>query len=254
MTTDRNGDEPLSGETGRRTVTPRPGATENADATTLLDDAAILDRTAERIGEALRQQPVDDTAEQAAVAAFRSARTAGDHAPRTRRADDWRPKPQRQRWVRGGAIALVTSTVLGGIAFASIHATDTPPHNTLDPGTSHSSRLPTAHLPGEQGSPSAGPRTTPTAPPHHPDTAKDVEAHCRAYEHIKNRGHVLDATAWRRLVQAAGGEQQVLAYCAQLPGAADKTIPSPTKTNKNGKGPGKPSAKAKPSKEPANRP
>ncbi|MGW2856972.1 hypothetical protein ACWDAZ_35330, partial [Streptomyces sp. NPDC001215] len=48
-----------------------------------------------------------------------------------------------------------------------------------------------------------------------PATAKDTEAHCRAYEHVKNRGKALDATAWQRLVAAAGGTDKVAAYCAE---------------------------------------
>ncbi|MFF4347479.1 hypothetical protein [Streptomyces sp. NPDC001530] len=254
MSTDRNGDEPLSGEVCRREGAPHPGAPEGASSSTGLDDASALERTAERIGEALRQQPVDDTAEQAAVAAFRSARTAGDRAVRTRRRDDWRPRTQKQRWARGGAVAVVTSALLGGIAFASIRATDTQQHSTPDPGTSHSTRRPPAHPPGEQGSLSAGPSTAPTTRAQHPDTAKDVEAHCRAYEKVENRGHALNATAWQRLVQAAGGEEHVAAYCAQSTSSADETTPSPTKANKTGKGQSKPSAKAKLSKGSSNQP
>ncbi|MFG2028809.1 hypothetical protein [Streptomyces sp. NPDC048825] len=99
--------------------------------------------------------------------------------------------------------------------------------------------------------PTVGPSTAPTtSSQQHPDTAKDLEAHCRAYERIKNRGHDLNATAWQRLVQAAGGKQQVAAYCAQMTGSVDEATSSPTKANKTGKGRGKPGAKAKPSKEP----
>lgn len=253
MSTDRNGDEPLSGEVRRREAAPRPGAADRAGAHTGLDDASTLERTAERIGELLRQQPSDDTAEQAAVAAFRNARTAGDRALRTRRQDDWRPRPRRQRSVRSGALALVASALLGGIAFASIRVADTQQHDTPDPGTSHSTHRPPAHPPGEQDSPATRPSPASTTPAQHPDTAKDVEAHCRAYERIKNRGHALDATAWRRLVQAAGGERQVAAYCTQLTSSADATTPSPTKSIKTGKGQGKPSAEAKPSKRSSNR-
>ncbi|WP_053748163.1 hypothetical protein [Streptomyces sp. MMG1533] len=247
----------MSGEALRREVAPRPGAPEDVGAATGLDDASALERAAEQIGEALRQQPVDATAEQAAVAAFRSARTAGDLTLRTRHRDDWRPRTQKQRWARGGAVALVTSALLGGIAFASIRATDTQQHDTPDPGTSHSTRRPPrppVHPPGGQASAPVTPSTTPTASAQHPETAKDLEAHCRAYERTKNRGHALNATAWQRLVQAAGGEQQVAAYCAELTSSADETTPSPGKANKPGKGQGKPSAKAKPSKGSPNRP
>ncbi|WP_328727333.1 hypothetical protein [Streptomyces sp. NBC_00259] len=146
----------------------------------------------------------------------------------------------------------MTSALLGGIAFASIGMVDTQQHDIPDPGTSHSTPL--AHTPREQSSPSAGPSTAPTTPSPHPGTAKDVEAHCRAYERAKNRGHALDATAWQRLVQAAGGEQHVGAYCAQLTGSADTATSSPTKANKTGKGHGMPSAKPKSSKRRSSQP
>ncbi|NUK24325.1 hypothetical protein, partial [Streptomyces lunaelactis] len=229
---------------------PRPGHT------TERDDASGPDSTAERIGEALRGQPVDDSAEQAALAAFRSARTASDDALRTRRRDDWRPRTRKQRWARGGALTLVSSMLLGGIAFASIGVVDSGQHHAPQADTSHGTRRPPTPTPGEKGSPSTGAATAPGASSAHPGTAKAVEAHCRAYEKVKDRGHALNATAWRRLVRAAGGEQQVAAYCAQLTGSADEATPAPTKTNKTGKTGkvNKPSAEAKPSKGPSNRP
>ncbi|MXM64939.1 hypothetical protein GR925_16210 [Streptomyces sp. HUCO-GS316] len=232
--------------------------TPEADGPTDLDDAWALERTAERIGEALRRRPVDDAAEQAAVAAFRSARAAGGRAPRTRRGDDWRPRTQRHRWVRSGAVALVTSALLGGIAFASIRVADTQRHDTADPGTGHSTRRPPADPPGEQ-SPPAGPGTGPATPRQRPGTAKDVAAHCRAYEHIKDQGHALKSTAWQRLVRAAGGEQRVPVYCARFTGTAAEATASPAGTNGNengnsGQGQGRPTqghaqptAKARPS-------
>ncbi|MFI5556873.1 hypothetical protein [Streptomyces sp. NPDC051738] len=157
----------------------------------------------------------------------------------------------------------MTSTLLGGIAFASIGVMDSGQHPAPQAGTSDSTRRPPAPTPGEQDSPSTGSGTPPTASTPLPSTAKDVQAHCRVYEKVKDRGHALNATAWQRLVRAAGGEQQVAAYCAQLTGAAQEATPAPTKTNKaekpgntgeNGKGQGKPSAEAKPSKAPSNRP
>ncbi|MFF4213656.1 hypothetical protein ACFYZE_30775 [Streptomyces sp. NPDC001796] len=260
MSIHRNGDEQLSGEAHRPEAAPHLGpATEH-------DGAFGLDDIAERIGEALRQQPVDGRAEQAALAAFRSARTASDGVVRTRRRDDWRPKTRKQRWARGGALALAASTLLGGIAVASIGVVDSAQHHAPKAGTSHSSLRPPRPALGEQGSPSTGPGTAPTAAPSHPGTAKDIEAHCRAYERIKGRGHALSATAWQRLVRAAGGEQQVAGYCAQLTGPADDTTPAPTKAmkakkagktknaNKTGTGQGKPSTETKPSKGPSHRP
>ncbi|MFI8837048.1 hypothetical protein ACIGPN_39665 [Streptomyces afghaniensis] len=227
-----------------------------------------LDNIAERIGEALRQQPANDRAEQAVLTAFRSARTANDKAGRTRRRDDWRPRTQKQRrWARGGALALAVSTLLGGIAVASIgvvhgtqhHAPDSAPA-VADFGRPQPSRA-------DRAPPRPpGPRRHPKPPPpSHPGTAKDIEAHCHAYERIKGRGHSLNATAWQRLVRAAGGEQQVAGYCAQLIGSADDTTPTPTKANKakktgktknankTGKDLRKSSAETKPSRKPTDR-
>ncbi|MFC7014016.1 hypothetical protein ACFQMH_20270 [Streptomyces viridiviolaceus] len=247
----------MSGKVRRYEDAPRPSTPENADA------SAGLERTAELIAAALRQQSLDDTAEQAAVTAFRDARILDGRSPRTRRSDDWRPKTPRQRWVRGGAAALVTSALLGGIAFASIREVDTPPQDTAVPGTSHSTHQPPSHPPSRRSSPASEPTATPTAAeqlPGTPKTAaqppgtpKSLKAHCRAYERIKNRGHALDATAWQRLVQAAGTEQQVAAYCHRLTGSADESTPSPTQRDKTRKGHGKPTARAKPSKGPADR-
>lgn len=251
MSAHRNGDERLSSEAHQSETTARPGHTTEAN------DASGLDGMAERIGEALRGQPVDDSAEQAALAAFRSARTAGDGALRTRRRDDWRPRTRKQRWARGGTLALVTSALLGGIAFASIGVVDSGPQDAPEAGASHGSRRTPTLTPDAQSSMPAGSGTAPTASPSRPGTAKDVEAHCRAYEKIKNRGHAQNATAWQRLVRAAGGEESVAAYCAELTAPATEATPTPARTNrggKTGKGQGKPSARAKPSKGPSTRP
>ncbi|MGW1006489.1 hypothetical protein [Streptomyces sp. NPDC002520] len=257
MSTHRNGDEELSGEAHRpETASPLGSATER-------DGVFDLDNVAERIGEALRQQPVDDREEQAALTAFHSALTASDGPVRTRRRDDWRPRTRTQRWARGSALALAATTLLGGIAVASIGVVDSTQHHAPKAGTSNRTLPPPTPTPGEQGSPSTGPGTAPTTSPSHPGTAKDTEAHCRAYEKIKGRGHALNATAWQRLVRAAGGEQRIPGYCAQLTGSADDATPAPTKTNKTaktakagktGKGQGRPSAGRKLSKGPSNRP
>ncbi|WP_345141618.1 hypothetical protein, partial [Streptomyces mexicanus] len=47
-----------------------------------------------------------------------------------------------------------------------------------------------------------------------PLTAQDTQAHCRAYPSVKDRGDALDSPAWRRFLEAAGGEDGVAAYCA----------------------------------------
>ncbi|MFS4098018.1 hypothetical protein ACLU3S_36760, partial [Streptomyces sp. AF1A] len=56
--------------------------------------------------------------------------------------------------------------------------------------------------------------SAPSTHPPHPATARDTLAHCRAFEKAGEHGHALDATAWQRLVTAAGGTDKVPAYCA----------------------------------------
>ncbi|MGX5207160.1 hypothetical protein ACWKT3_00340 [Streptomyces violaceus] len=155
MSTDRNGDERLAGKAHRPEAASRPGSAADGES------APGLESTAECIGEALRQQPVSDTAEQAALAAFRSARSANAEALRTRRRDDWRPRPQKQRWARGGAVAFVTSALLGGIAFASIGVVNTRQHDIAGPEASRSTPRPSASpglTPRERSAPPSPPR------------------------------------------------------------------------------------------------
>ncbi|GAA4055585.1 hypothetical protein GCM10022233_29220 [Streptomyces shaanxiensis] len=98
-------------------------------------------------------------------------------ALRTRRRDDWHPKTPKQRWARGAAVTLATSTLLGGIAFASIGVVDDGRHSAPEAGSSHSTRPSAPPTPGKQGSPTAGPRTAPTTPSAGKDNAKpSVEA------------------------------------------------------------------------------
>ncbi|MET9836056.1 hypothetical protein ABZ078_43810 [Streptomyces sp. NPDC006385] len=66
--------------------------------------------------------------------------------------------------------------------------------------------------------------------PDHLATAQDTEAHCRAFEAVKGRGKTLDATARQQLVEAAGGEQEVAAYCAAQ--TAGRTQDKPEKSRR----------------------
>jgi hypothetical protein len=68
-----------------------------------------------------------------------------------------------------------------------------------------------------------------------PSRAKDAEAHCRAYASVRGRGDALNSKAWQRLVTAAGGEDEVEAYCAEL--LAERTGTEDTKgTGRKGTG------------------
>ncbi|GAB2860717.1 hypothetical protein GCM10027074_29790 [Streptomyces deserti] len=167
---------------------------------------------------------VDAEAELRAVAAFRAARDAGaPQEARTRRRDDWRP---RERWagrsLKTMLSVLAASLTLGGVAVAAIGAAGSATDDTGDDGKRPH---PATSAPGRSaGTPSDDGTASP--PPGRPAPAQDTEAHCRAYEQVGSRGKALDATAWQRLVAAAGGEKNVAAYCSeQLARAVDGAKP-----------------------------
>ncbi|MFE1343803.1 hypothetical protein [Streptomyces sp. NPDC058757] len=215
------------------------------------DAAAEALRAALRPDRPLGEDEGGDGARQA-VAAFRAARDAGLHsgpgAPRTRRRDDWRPVADRRtgRWPRAVLVALVSGMTLGGVAVA----TDTLPNPLADlpegrPEPGAGTLVPT---PPEDASASASPsppepapstapvRERPVPGPAEPErvppgAARSHEAWCRVYEQKAGRagGEALDATALRRLVEAAGGKEAVPVYCEKLTGTAkarDKASPA----------------------------
>ncbi|MER5603989.1 hypothetical protein [Streptomyces sp. NPDC002265] len=161
------------------------------------------------LADVLREATLDPEAERQALAAFRAAREADGHQARTRRRDDWRPPAERRagRRVKATFGAVFASIALGGVAVAAIGSvgshTDDAGRGTAPPSAVASHRL------GASAAPSGG-----LGPTKRPATAKDTKAHCRAYEQVKDRGKALEATAWQRLVAAAGGTDNVAAYCA----------------------------------------
>ena len=175
---------------------------------------------------------VDPEAERRAVAAFRTARDTGQWRARTRRRDDWRPaRPRRARLsVRTTLSVFLASLTLGGVAFAAIGAPGFAGHD--DGGTgSRRTRPPVSTAPRQQAAEPAGTASAaPSARPHHPATAEDMRAHCRAYEQVRGQGKALDSTAWQRLVIAAGGEDDVADYCAAQTARPGRTT-SPARTS-----------------------
>ncbi|WP_189978462.1 hypothetical protein, partial [Streptomyces capoamus] len=177
-----------------------------------------------RFGTALRARDVDAGAERGAVAAFRAAREAGAHDARTRARDDWRPGRPRtaRRSLRTTLSLALASLALGGVAVAAIGAARSGP----DDGGRHAPH-PARPAPSAPAAPTAdataGDAVTgalntgsaaPSRAPARPTAAGDTLAHCRAYARVGERGGALEATAWRRLVAAAGGRDRVAAYCA----------------------------------------
>ncbi|MGW3415904.1 hypothetical protein [Streptomyces sp. NPDC000888] len=198
---------------------------------------------------AVRRRVASDAgAEARAVAAFRAARDAGAHAvrpARSRRRDDWRPREQRKvgRSLRTTLAVLLASLTLGGVAVAGIGSVSD------DGGADRGETRPSSSAAPERSGPGPASPTPPapgqTAPSGHPSQAKDTEAHCRAYDAVKGRGKALSSTAWQRLIDAAGGEGNVEAYCAgqldheasRSPGKADSThkaTPKPKKSKNKG--------------------
>ncbi|WP_217572471.1 hypothetical protein [Streptomyces sp. GbtcB7] len=188
------------GALGRRRVHP-------GDAVSGPEGAAL-----EALLAALPEAGAETEGEQRAVAAFRAARDAGPHRALTRRRDDWRPRVQRRAWhsVRAAVALSLAGLTLSGVAVAAIgvvrssedgHAVRRP----AQPSASTSRRAGAGPSPAASRTPGA------SATPDHPASARDTEARCRAYEKVKGRGKALDATAWQRLVEAAGGEKHVAA-------------------------------------------
>ncbi|WP_328749914.1 hypothetical protein OHT57_31210 [Streptomyces sp. NBC_00285] len=205
-TSDRDGhgmgDERNSGFPDRRPA-PGPPGPEPASGGGPLE--ALL-------AVALRGDKADGEAELRAVAAFRVARDTGAHRARTRRRDDWRPRARRRtvRSLRTTLCVLLASLTLGGVAYAAIGGD----LGRGEAGKGHVRPSVAASTPAEAHS-SSRPSVS-AAPAGRPPTAQNTLAHCRVYEKLRDRGKAPDATAFRRLVTAAGGEADVSAYCAAL--------------------------------------
>lgn len=210
------------GPGGRRRVHPE-GAPPGRVA-----DAAGLEAL---LAAALIREGVDAGAEQRAVAAFLAARESGARVARTRRRDDWRPRRRLGgHSLKATLTALVAGLTLSGVAVAGIGVTDSSPDRPReDVGRTETPS------PGTTGPAAGVPTGPPESAPGQPDrsgTAKDTEAHCRAYERVQGRGKALDSTAWKRLTEAAGGAANVAAYCAERLQAAG-TAPGSTRTPEN---------------------
>ncbi|MEV6587745.1 hypothetical protein [Streptomyces acidicola] len=220
------GDVDMGGQQGDSTPSGRHFARPGADAPqdfpagglpTGASSAAV-----DVLLAAVRAGHVDSEREAQAVAAFRAARAQGAHAAHTRRRDDWRPHVERRagRSLRATLAALLASVTLGGVAVAAIGVSSDSDGDGEGNGrggpSSSAPELPSATPSESVGAVAPAPGASPPGgPSDHPSQAKDTEAHCRAYEKVKRRGKAMEATAWRHLIDAAGGEANVRAYCAE---------------------------------------
>ncbi|KES06755.1 hypothetical protein BU52_13295 [Streptomyces toyocaensis] len=223
------------GRAGRRRAHPEGTAAAQGRPAPVLGgrravDAAELEAL---LAAALIRGGVDAGAEERAVAAFVAARESGAHGARTRRRDDWRARRWRfgSHSLKATLSALVAGLTLSGVAVAGIGVTGSSTDGPAEDG--RSTRVP-SDVTAPATPKSAGPGAGSGRPdPDHPGTARDTEAHCRAYEQVGGRGEALDATAWKRLTEAAGGAARVDAYCADRL-EPDTARPSSTGTPGNG--------------------
>ncbi|MFJ3305892.1 hypothetical protein ACIPSA_22740 [Streptomyces sp. NPDC086549] len=196
-----------------------------------MHDTAALESV---LAAAMRAGDLDPQAEQRAVAAFRAAHSAGAHRARTRRRDNWRPAAERRarRPVKLTFGVVFASLALGGVAVAAIGSAGP---STDGSGTGRGTAHPSAVAPDRPGGAASSASSGGPASRNGSARAKDTEAHCRAYEQIKGHGKALDATAWQRLVAAAGGKDKVAAYCSeQLARATGHTGSSGNDSGDNG--------------------
>ncbi|MFJ5776816.1 hypothetical protein [Streptomyces sp. NPDC093094] len=169
---------------------------------------------------ALRRTAPGSEGERRAMAAYRAARETGTRRARTRRRDDWRPREARAgRPVRTTFAVLLAGLTLGGVAFAAVGGSEPGPEKAGERPAEPSTTAP--RRAGDPSGTGGTPSSAGTGPARRPPAAKDTEAHCRSYAHVRDRGKALESTAWQRLVEAAGGEDRVEAYCARIAGEAD---------------------------------
>jgi len=206
-------------------------------------------------------------------------RRAGAHARRVAR-------PPRRRWAGLAAVALVGALLTGGVAVAAAGNLPAPVRDVarsilggaggdLEPATPtrpDPRAAPDASSPASAGT-VAGPKgplpTGSTVPGSSPKGAGPVaepnrERLCKAYlaSQDKDHGMKMDAAAFERLAEAAGGESRIPAYCKgtqpghpksrdekqQPPGGQEQGQGGPSPGNGGGQGQGQP-----PSRQSSNR-
>lgn len=214
---------------GRRHVHPGGAVSGPED----VREAAALETM---LAAALRAGDLDPEAEQRAVAAFRAAHGTAARRVRTRRRDDWRTAAERRagRSVKVTFGVVFASLTLGGVAVAAIGSAGSSADGAgAGRGTAHPSAVAPDRPGGE--APSASPSGR-HRPADGSGPGQDIEAHCRAYEHVEEHGKALDARAWQRLVAAAGGKDKVTAYCSEQLARATATPSGPAGRGKPGAG------------------
>jgi hypothetical protein len=189
-------------------------------------------------------------------AVTRTTRRGGAH---TRRA----VRPGRRRWAALAAVALVGALVTGGVAAAASGNLPGPVQNVArsilgaiggDLGTATPTRPDPQPAPASSGPASAGvtagpkgPRSTGSTAPGSgprgaagPTAVPDKEGLCKAYlaSRDKEQGKKMDSAAFERLVEAAGGESGIPAYCDGIQPGDPKPEDQKQQPPGGGQGPG----------------
>jgi len=197
-------------------------------------------------------------------------RRAGAHARRVAR-------PPRRRWAGLAAVALVGALVTGGVAVAAAGNLPAPMRNVArsilgaaggDPGLATPTQSEPQAAPEASSTVPAGTAAGPKGPlptgstvpgsgaeGAGPVAEPDREGLCRAYlaSRDKDHGKKMDAAAFERLAEAAGGESRIPAYCngtqpddpkskgeKQPPGGQGQGQGEPPPSNGGGQGQGQP--------------
>ena len=203
----------------------------------------------------------DELAGQAKVLAELRAvtrpRRAGAHTRRVAR-------PPRRRWAGLAAVALVGALVTGGVAVAAGGSLPAPVRNvarSIVGAAAGDPELATPTRPNPQAGPdgsspaasgtAAGPKgplptgsTVPGTAPRGagPVAEPDRERLCNAYtaSRDQDRGKKMDAAAFERLAEAAGGESRIPAYCDGTQAGDPKPKDEKKQQRPGGQGQGQP--------------
>ena len=173
---------------------------------------------------------VELATERTALAAFRETFRASP-APLLRR---WRPRMLTSLLTAKMAAAAFAAVSLGGVATAAY--TGSLPDSAQD--FAHDTiGAPPAHAHGSPGNSKVHP--SPSHTPVGPDaTGSAAYGLCNAWAHAKQNGQAAEhSVAFRNLTAAAGGADQVEAYCATVaqPGTTPTGTPSAHPTHPTGK-------------------
>ncbi|MFD3921982.1 hypothetical protein [Streptomyces sp. NPDC058595] len=201
-------------------------------------DAALVTPEIQALGDAVRGTVEPEGAERA-LAAFREAGgAAGRAAPRRlRRRDDWRPARHRFAALvslKAALGAALATAALGGLALAAVPGVlpDSPrPAEGPAESTASTPAVETPRGPGAASgatapsTPSPAPSASASA---HDPVPRSQAALCHAWS--RGNGNHRGA-AFQQLVDAAGEEGAVEAYCATLPGRDEHVPATPKKPN-----------------------